>query len=852
MDDRRDSVSGDIRTARSSLPVQLTTFVGRQAERSEVRCRLGGARLLTLTGPGGVGKTRLALEVAADLAATCPGCVRLVELAALADGALIPQAVAAALGVQEVPGLSLRDTLAAALGSGRRLLILDNCEHLVAACAELVDRLLRACPALRVLATSREPLGVPGETIWPVPPLLVPDPRVALGTDEIAASEAVRLFVDRARLVQPAFALGDRNARVVAEICRRLDGIPLAIELAAARLRSLGLVDIAERLHCCTPSYGLPAPDAGATAERVDDCFRLLTSEARTILPRQQTLRATIDWSYALLEEPERQMLRALTVFAGGFTLDAAEGFGFQESGHGGSTSVRLVHARGMDGRPSSETRSSEPRTLDVLTRLVDRSLVLADSQHGRARYRLLETIRQYGLERLRERGEEAALRARHCDWFLALAEQARPALRGPDQAAWVERLELEHDNLRAALAWGIEAGDAERGLRLAGALWRFWSYRGYLIEGRRWLDAVLALPDAEMTAPALLAEVLFAAGRLTHQQGEYAAAHRRFQAALSIAEQGDYAEGIIGALTQLGHLALNQDQHDAAREQYARALAHRHAVGDCGEVIVALASLAFVSHLQGRYDESRDLYEEGLAIVERLGDRSLGAYLLCRLGELAVDQGRYGEARERFTAGLNIYRMLGARTRLAGVLEGFAVLAAAHDQPTRALRLVGAAAALRDAVMARPTPREAVWLRPGLERARRQLGEGASDRAWAAGLALSLEQAMDEALDEHVGAASPARTGRPANGLAANGASSPLPAASSLIEVDVDTSAYDSGHIPGAVGFNWTTQLSDRIRRDIVDKAAWEQLLGSAGVGQDTRIVYYGDNNNWFAAFAY
>jgi non-specific serine/threonine protein kinase len=578
LDDRRTSAAGSRRPGQSSLPVQLTTFVGRQVERSEVRRLLNGARLLTLTGPGGVGKTRLALEVAAGLAATCPEGVHLVELAALADGTLVPQAVASALGVHEVPGRPLRDTLAAALGARRLLLILDNCEHLVAACAELADRLLRECPALHILATSREPLGVPGETTWPVPPLPVPDPCVALGTDEIAASEAVRLFVDRARLAQPSFALRDRNAQVVAEICRRLDGIPLAIELAAARLRSLGIVEIAERL---------------------DDRFRFLTTDLRTIVPRQQTLRATVDWSYELLDEPERRMLRALAVFAGGFTLDAAESV--CDRGASGEW-------RGTGGTCLPSPLAPHPSPLDALGRLVDRSLVLADSQQGRARYRLLETIRQYGLERLRERGEEPALRARHCDWFLALAERAGPALRGPEQAAWVERLELEHDNLRAALKWAVEAGDAERGLRLAGALWRFWSYRGYLIEGRRWLDAVLALTSTQTAPSVVLAEVLFAAGRLTHQQGEYADAHRRFQAALSTSEQSGHAAGIVGALTQLGHLALNRDEYDAAHEQYARALDHRHAVGDSGEVVVALASLAFVNHLQGQYDEARAL----------------------------------------------------------------------------------------------------------------------------------------------------------------------------------------------------------------------------------------------------
>jgi predicted ATPase/DNA-binding CsgD family transcriptional regulator len=728
--DRHHSSSGDLPSPSPGLPVQLTTFIGRQAERGEVTRLLAGARLLTLTGPGGVGKTRLALEVAGRLVTEYPDGVWLVELAALADGTLVPQAVAAALRVAEVPGQPLRATLSAALRTRRLLILLDNCEHLVGACAELADRLLRECPALRILATSREPLGIPGETIWPVPPLPVPDQRVVMGTDEIGASAAVSLFVDRAHLVLPTFVLGDRNAQVVAEICRRLDGIPLAIELAAARLRSLGVVEIAERL---------------------DDRFRFLTTELRTIVPRQQTLRATVDWSYELLEDPERRLLRALAVFAGGWSLEAIEGVGCWVSDVGGSST------------PSPNTQNPEPETLEVLAHLVDRSLVLADSQHGRARYRLLETIRQYGLEKLRERGEEPALRARHCDWFLALAERAGPALRGPDQAAWVERLELEHDNLRAALGWAVEVGDAERGLRMARALWRFWSYRGYLTEGRRWLDAVLALATTAKRS-AMLAEVLFAAGRMLHQQGEYASANQLFQASLAMAEAVGHGEGVVGALTQLGHLAFNNADYCAARDRYTQALAHRHTAGDSGEVVVALASLAFVSQIQGEYDDSRRLYEEGLTIVERLGDRSLRAYLMCRLGELDLDLGHYAEARARFTAGLQIYQLLGARTRLAGVLEGFAMLAAAHDQASRAMRLAGAAAALRDIVTARPTPRESAWLRSGLERVRRQLGDRASDEVWAVGLAMPLDQAIAEALDERAGPLDLVQHDRPAD----------------------------------------------------------------------------------------
>ncbi len=717
----------------TNLPVQLTTFVGREREREEVKRLLADVRLLTLTGAGGVGKTRLALEVAAELVdpsasseqvrfagQAYPDGVWLVELASVADPALVPQIVASALNVGEVPDEPLIATVTSALRPGQHLLVLDNCEHLAAACAELADRLLRGCPRLQILTTSREPLGVPGETVWGVPPLSVPDPRVTIGTDEIAGCEAVRLFVDRARSIRPAFVLEDRNAAAVAEICRQLDGIPLAIELAAARLRSLGVEEIAERL---------------------DDRFRLLTMNTRTALPRQQTLRATVDWSYEMLPEPERRTLRQLTVFAGGWALEAAQAVvGSPES------VVQDTDTRAP--APVSSSSGADGGVLDHLTRLVDRCLVQADEQCGRVRYRLLETIRQYAAEKARDAHEEAALRARHCDWFLALADQAGLALRGPEQAAWVERLELEHDNLRAALGWTVEAGDAERGLRLGRALWRFWSYRGYLIEGRRWLDAVLSL-TAAANRSAMYADVLFAAGRLAHQQGDYAAARPLFERSLNIAGQVGHREVVAGALTQLGHLAVNADDYDAARDCYVKALAHRHQLGDTGEVAVGLAGLAYVTQVEGHYDRAGELYDEALTIVEALGDRSLVAYVVCRLGELALDQGRYAEARSRLEAGLAIYQTLGARTRLPGVLEGFAALAAARGQSAGALRLAGAAAALRDAIAARPSPRESTWLCRGLEPARVSLGERASTEQWELGRAASLEQAIAEALGE-------------------------------------------------------------------------------------------------------
>jgi non-specific serine/threonine protein kinase len=396
----------------TNLPISLTSFIGREREIAEVTRLLAGppseSRLLTLTGAGGCGKTRLALRVAGEALGDFPDGVWLVELAALADPALVAGAVAMAVGVREVPGRALTESLVDHLRDRTLLLILDNCEHLVAAAAGLADVLLRSCPRLRVLATSREPLGSAGETIWRVPSLTLPPLSAADAPllEPLTRYEAVRLFVERARAAVPAFAPSAENAPALVEICRRLDGIPLAIELAAARVRVFSAAQIAARL---------------------DDRFRLLTAGPRTALPRQQTLRATVDWSYDLLAEPERALLRRLSVFAGGWTFEAAEAVA---AGDGIQT-----HA-----------------VLDLMAQLVDKSLVIAEEQRGAVRYRLLETIRAYARDRLLEAGEAERTRDRHLAYFLGLAEEAEPRLRGAEERVTLDRLEAEHANLQAAL----------------------------------------------------------------------------------------------------------------------------------------------------------------------------------------------------------------------------------------------------------------------------------------------------------------------------------------------------------------------------------------------------------------
>jgi len=384
----------------NNLPRQLTSFIGREREMAEVKRLLTTTRLLTLTGSGGCGKTRLALQVAADLVEEFANGVWLVELAALTDPALVPQAVASALGVREEPGRPLLATLSDYLKAKRLLLLLDNCEHLVAACAYLAEALLRACPHLRILATSREALNIAGETVWRVPSLSLPDLLHLPSVEHLTQYEAVRLFIERALISRPDFVLTSQGAPSVAQVCHRLDGIPLAIELAAARVKVLSVEQIAARL---------------------DNRFRLLTSGSRTALPRQKTLRAAIDWSYDLLSETERMVLRRLSVFAGGWTLEAAEA---------------ICVGEGIEWH----------EVLDPLMQLVDKSLVMMEEQGGTVRYRLLETVRQYGRDKLPASGEADVVRGRHRDWYLALAERAEPELLGSNQAVWLERLETEHD----------------------------------------------------------------------------------------------------------------------------------------------------------------------------------------------------------------------------------------------------------------------------------------------------------------------------------------------------------------------------------------------------------------------
>jgi predicted ATPase/Tfp pilus assembly protein PilF len=605
----------------TNLTQQLTHFVGREREFEVVKRLLDHTRLLTLTGTGGVGKTRLALQVGADLLDECPDGVWLVELAGLSDSALVPQQIAAALSMREEPYRPLVETLVDRVRHRRLLLVLDNCEHLIQGTAALADTLLRRCPELRILATSREALGIAGETVWRVPSLAVPAPEARDSVERLTQYEAVRLFIDRAQQHKPGFAITAATAPAVAQVCHRLDGMPLAIELAAARVRSLSMEELMERL---------------------DDRFRLLTGGSRTALPRQQTLRATLDWSYDLLSEPERVLLQRLAVFAGGWTLDAAEAV--------------------VAGQPV------EPgEVIDLLGALVEKSLVVYEDAEGPGRYRLLETVRQYSRDRLSETRMADAAQERHRDYFLELAETAQLQLRGPEQAVWLERLAAEHENLRAGLDWSSQKiqghaespAEADRLLRLAGALSGYWEMRGHLTEGRERLNFALAAagPTAGI---ATRAAALNGAGLLAEDQGDNQAARSMFEEALALWKELGNERRVAGALNNIGIVAWVQGDYATAHSLYEEALLINRKLGNRRWEATNLANLGLLAEARGDYAAARQFGEESLAIRRTSHDTQGILESLIVLGCIFQTQGDYAACHPLFDQALGISRELG------------------------------------------------------------------------------------------------------------------------------------------------------------------------------------------------
>ncbi|MGH8903999.1 MAG: BTAD domain-containing putative transcriptional regulator [Egibacteraceae bacterium] len=621
---------------RHNLPAPLTSFIGRELEMAEVRRLVEVGRLVTLTGAGGCGKTRLVLEVAAALLEEHPDGAWFVDLASLTDPALVPHAVAATLGVPEEPGRALADLLVDHLRARRLLLVLDNCEHLVAAVADLADRLLRACAGLRVLVTSREVLGVLGEVAWRVPSLSSPDPDARSSPEELLGYESVRLFLERARAARVERALSEEDLEAVAQVCVRLDGIPLAIELAAARAAVLSVDQIAARL---------------------DDRFHLLTTGSRTAPSRHQTLRATVEWSHDLLGPPERILFRRLAVFAGGFTLDAAEA---------------VCSGGGV----------VEEDVLDLLAQLVGKSVVQMDDRGASVRYRLLETIRQYAREKLVEAGEDAQVRSRHRDWYLNLAEDAEAEAFGIEGRAVLERLEMEYDNFRVALEWSVEDPRGEgTGLRLAHALQPLWVLRSHCREGLAWMEAMFRRSGEDH---AMRAAVAGRAANLAFRVGEPDEAVRLSDLALVLARQSGERRCVGAALKIVARLGvLSRGELDRARSLFSESLAIGQELGD--EVLVAgsLLWLGWVAQRQSRYGEARAWAAKFLALSkERWYDLARGLYLL---GWVEFEQGEYPAARERLDRCRALAASVGDRGYELRAVEALGAVAVAQGRLAQA-----------------------------------------------------------------------------------------------------------------------------------------------------------------------
>ena len=656
-----------------NLPVQLTSFVGRTHEMGKVAALIGSQRLITITGPGGCGKTRIALQVAADLVEHFTDGVWFAALEPIEAAPLVAQTVAKALGVQEEPGRPMTATLVDHLAGRTALIVLDNCEHVLDACAHLATALLSHCPEVRILATSRSGLNVSGETVWPLPPLALPPraPGKLTGDDllaELTHNEAARLFTERAMAVQPDFQVTESNAASLFEICYRLDGIPLALELAAARVKVLSLDQLAKRL---------------------DDRLQLLTGGSRTASARQQTLRGTIDWSHDLLSDPERTFFRRLSVFRGGFTLEAAEAVCAADAAEAGAAEPGGAESRNAESKDAADALDVVD-VLDLLGDLVDKSLVQVDDHGTAVRYHMLESIRQYARERLLAAGEAVGVRERLLRWCAALAQAADPALRGPDEAAWSERLEKEHDNLRAALDWvapvlqspmklvrpqaegpsaAIPAELAADGLALGGNLSYFWQQHGYVTEGRERLEALIALPQAG-AYPGLLARVQNGAAVLAMDQGDFGAASALFKDGLVLARSARAQAIEAELLTNVGTLAYRQSEFGQARDAYEAALVVWRTQDDQVGMGRTLNNLGTVAMNAGNSDAAHRYYEEALPILKAIGHQSGLSTTLRNLGILALRRTDYAEARAAFTQALAVQRSLDHRAQIATSLN--------------------------------------------------------------------------------------------------------------------------------------------------------------------------------------
>jgi predicted ATPase/DNA-binding XRE family transcriptional regulator len=678
----------------SALPAPPAPLVGRERDLEEVTgfLRRQEVRLLTLTGTGGVGKTRLALEAARHAGVFFPDGVAFIALAPLNDAGLVIPTVARSLGLKEASGQTPREALREHLRDKRMLLVLDNFEHVLQA-APVIAELLEFCPNLKVIVTSRAPLLVRGEQEYPVPPLELPSSTLSPAPEEVAGSPSGRLFLERARAASPAFELTRENAVAVAAICWRLAGLPLALELAAVRTRFL---------------------DPAALLTRLDQA--LSAGWTRDLPQRQQTISATLDWSYDLLSDPMRVLFRRLSVFVGGFSLEAAEALS-----------------------------ANEGDVLDRLGRLVEQSLVRVEPNGAKARYGMLEPVRQYALERLRESDEEEQTRARHAAFFLTLTERAAPELWRPDQVGWMDLLETENDNLRAALSWTVERGHDEAGLRLSVALRRFWSVRGYLEEGRRWLETALsACPSPE---PSVQARALHGIGSMALEQGDRTLADRVLRESLALRRGLNDKGGIAASLQGLAEVALWARDYGRAATLCAESVALRREIDDEQGLTTALNISGLVETLRGDYERAVALHEEGLTVARRAGDTWAIAVHLDNLGWATLGRGDRERAARLFREALKLNSELGEKWLSADCLDGLARVASLQSSPVRAARLWGAAKTSSETIGALAAPLDQSAYDRHVAAARAQLDEGAFDAAWAEGRSMTYERAVAYAL---------------------------------------------------------------------------------------------------------